>query len=190
MNTLSLIIGCMFSGKTTELLRQLTILSKFKKCLYINNSLDTRNKEGVFSTHNPLYKNKIENIDMVSYTDEEFKNNMENMKTYDVIGIDEFQFFNIDIQLIVELVDIHKKTIFITSLDGDFNRNVFGKVFELIPYCDTIIKQHSYCSNCSNNKTLHHGIFTHKKKKQDDVIDVGADESYISLCRECYVEKN
>ena len=51
--SLDLIIGPMFSGKTTELIRRLNTLQSIgQKCIYINSILDSRNTQN-FSTHNP-----------------------------------------------------------------------------------------------------------------------------------------
>ena len=50
---IDLIIGPMFAGKSTELIRRLNIYSELGlKTLYINSSLDKRSDK-VFSTHNP-----------------------------------------------------------------------------------------------------------------------------------------
>lgn len=87
-------------------------------------------------------------------------------------------------------MDKYKKTIIITGLDGDFNRVKFGDILELIPVCDSIKKLHSFCSNCSNDKNLKPGIFTHKKVKNNEVISIGADDIYMTLCRECYISLN
>ena len=68
--SLEIIIGPMFSGKTTELLRELTGYNAInKKCIYVNSSLDTR-EDNNFSTHNPLIKGLNINsmkIDKINY---------------------------------------------------------------------------------------------------------------------------
>ena len=63
--SLDLIIGPMFCGKTTELLRRLYTLSYVgKKCLYINHLLDTRENTTV-STHNPIINKLDDKIDSI-----------------------------------------------------------------------------------------------------------------------------
>ena len=70
--SLNLIIGPMFSGKTTELIRQLNKFSSIgQKCIYINSSLDIRETTN-FSSHNPSLKKIGDNIDSVKI------NNMNN----------------------------------------------------------------------------------------------------------------
>ena len=85
---LKLIIGPMFSGKTSALIRDLQLCSDIGlKCIYVNSTLDNRS-ENNYSTHNPLIKS-IGTFDSMKmdYLDTEL------FLDYDVIGIDESQFF-------------------------------------------------------------------------------------------------
>ena len=87
--SLNLIIGPMYAGKTTELLRRLNIYQEFGfKTLYVSSSLDSRSNLP-FSTHNPLLKSigKIDSIKVKNLFDVNFEQ-------YNVIGIDEGQFFS------------------------------------------------------------------------------------------------
>ena len=83
--SLDLIIGPMFSGKTTELLRRLYTLSSInKKCIYINSQLDDR-EDANFSSHNP----SITTINVDSMKVNKFDDKLLNtISNYDVIGID------------------------------------------------------------------------------------------------------
>ena len=88
--SLELIIGPMFSGKTSELIRQLVTYSKANlKVLYINSNLDTRCKEA-FSTHNSSLS-PTQNINMIKVVN--LKDACDLVADADVIGIDEAQFF-------------------------------------------------------------------------------------------------
>ena len=105
--TIDLIIGPMFAGKTTELIRRLNIYAELGfKTLYINSSLDTRSNK-IFSTHNPIIE-KIHKIDTIKieYLCEA------NMWIYDIIGIDESQLFsNLKKHVIKYTEDYGKKLI-------------------------------------------------------------------------------
>ena len=58
--------------------------------------------------------------------------------TNDIL-IDEAQFFT-DLMEILYIVEKLNKNVYIFGLDGDFKRNKFGNILDLIPYCDTITK--------------------------------------------------
>ena len=106
--SLDLIIGPMFSGKTTELIRRLTTLSYIgKKCLFINNKKDIRSNE-TYSTHNPNI-NSINNIDSVKLKD---FSEVEFVTKYDVIGIDEAQLFDNLRDFVCKLVNIYDILVF------------------------------------------------------------------------------
>lgn len=184
---LDIILGPMFSGKTTQLLRDLLVASELgQKVLYINHTFDKRGD--VFSTHHPFLVSKNNTgIDFVS---------LETLKgvrkeEYDVIGIDEAQFFDEDylFEFCKTHCDVYKRHIIISGLDGDSNREPFGRILSLIPICDSVVKLKSYCSNCGSKKTK--AIFTHRKDQFDtDKIKVGGKNEYMPLCRECYLAFN
>ena len=175
----------MFSGKTTELIRRLnTFASIGKRCIYVNSSLDNRETTN-FSTHNPDLKSlhKLDSI-KTSQINYDFS---KLLKDYDVIGIDESQLFdhNSITTTIPYLVDQLGKKVIISGLNGDFKRNKFGKILDLIPQCDTITKLDPYCSKCAENGDIVKALFSKKLGDNKDVVDIGYD-NYIPVCRECY----
>ena len=115
--SLDCIIGSMKSGKSSELLRRLTIDSEIGyKVLYINSSKDTRCLDGVpYSTHNPLFINglKSENIDSIAVFNLSVGINVEN---YDVIGIDEAQFFEDLVESVLIWVEKYHKYLLYLSM--------------------------------------------------------------------------
>ncbi len=197
---LDIIIGSMFSGKSSELLRRLGNVTEVGlKALYINNIIDDRNANDVFSTHNPQIKSKLSNMSanliMINTCD---LNKVDDklIESVDIIGIDECQFFS-DISPILKWVKINNKRVIVASLDGDYKSNIFGNTLTLIPKCDTVIKLHAYCTKCatlSTGKKLVPASFTHKtinmeKKdlcKKEIIVDVGEHDKYEALCLECY----
>tara|TARA_Y100000592_G_C5340940_1_gene254211 strand:+ start:31 stop:585 length:555 start_codon:yes stop_codon:yes gene_type:complete len=181
--SLEIIIGPMFSGKTTELLRRLTSYNCInKKCIYINSSLDTR-EETNFSTHNPLIKDININSLKVDSIDDSF---IEKVKDYDVIGIDESQLFSGKLErCVITLVDCMNKIVIVSGLNGDFQRNKFGKILDLIPHCDSVIKLYPYCKKCSEEGCVSRALFSKRIGNKNEVIDVGYN-NYIPVCRKCY----
>jgi hypothetical protein len=57
-----------------------------------------------------------------------------------VIGIDEAQFFCDLKQYVIKWCEEYNKNITVIGLDGDFKRNVFGHILDLIPVCDNFYK--------------------------------------------------
>ena len=140
---LSICCGCMFSGKTSWLMDQ------FKKYSYIGKSIavinyadDKRYHESHLSTHD---KHMIPCIQ--SHLLKDVYNEMEKV---DVILINEGQFFPDLYKIVVEMVEKKNKIVHIAALDGDFKRNVFGEILQLIPRCDDYLKLHALCAKCKD----------------------------------------
>lgn len=191
---LEIFLGCMFAAKSTNVLARLfTVTEVGLNALYINHKIDVRNKDDVFSSHNPQLRNKLSEgkVRMIQ-TDCLESINKALIEEADVIAIDEAHFFP-DLNLAVEWVDKLHKRVIIASLDGNYKRERFGKVLDLIPKADTVTKLSAYCVLCSKNKILRPAIFTHKFVKPntaDTIVDVGAHDKYASLCRACYLTEN
>ena len=79
----------------------------------------------------------------------------------------------------------YNKKIYISGLDGDFERKKFGNILDLIPHCDNVRKLKSLCSICKNGTP---GIFSMRLTNEKEQTLVGSD-NYIPVCRNCY-EKN
>lgn len=185
---LSIVLGPMYGGKTTELLRKLNIYSELDmKVLYINTDLDTRKETDIFSTHNPLLSNlgKIKGIKT-----KELKNIISLSEKYDVIGIDEAQLFTDLYEFVKQLVDESGKKVIVAGLSGDYNRKLFGNVHSLIPLCDELIKLNAYCKNCcKNNNNLVPAHFSKRiNTVEDSTILIGGANLYIPVCRKCYFQ--
>ena len=80
----------------------------------------------------------------------------------------------------------NKKHIIIATLIADFKGNKFGKVLDLIPICDEIIKLDSYCIECSKEKKIKKAIYSKRITKNKESIDIGGSDKYIAVCREHY----
>ena len=180
VGSLDIIIGCMKAGKTSHLIKELTIYHQLGfKVLYVNHVLDTRGEH--FSTHNPSLNEKI-------IMDHKKVETLESFETlfdeYEVIGIDETQFFKNIKPVILNLVEKLGKRVILSGLSGDFHRNVFGEIFELIPYCDKLTKLSSFCQRCCVKKIVRDAHFSLKIKETNS--DVGFD-NYVPVCRSCFL---
>ena len=154
MATLNLIIGPMFSGKTTELLRISKRLQSINlKVLLLNYVEDTRYSIHEMSTHDKygLPCTFLKNLNDAKY------------ENYDVICINEAQFFEHLLLFCKKLLE-KNKTIYICGLDGDFKQNKFGEILDLIPLCDSVTKLHAYCAICKDGT---HANFTKRTINSD-----------------------
>lgn len=167
---IELIIGCMFSGKSTELIR---IYNRFKiankRCLMIKHDFDTRYHSDYVITHMGV---KMECIKSHSLLDVD-------VKDYDVICIDEGQFFD-------DLIEFCSKEsldryIVIAGLDSDFKMNPFPNIVNLIPKCEIVRKLNAICLSCHND-----AYFSKRISDEDEINVIGGKDKYISVCRRCY----
>ena len=178
---INLIIGCMFSGKTSELIkecRRRLIINQ--KVLGINYSDDRRYTEEDYIVAHNLEKIKcirVKNLADIAENE---------IKKVDFIFIDEGQFFPDLKEYVVKWCDEYNKSITVISLDGDFQRNIFGHVFDLIPYCDNVIKLKALCKLCSDGTNA---LFTSRISNENQQVVIGVD-NYLPLCRTHYLEQN
>jgi len=190
---LELIIGPMFSGKTSRLIE---IYNQCKFCnisvAVINHSIDKRYDEELLSTHDeikiPCIKTEKlfdiwvdnisleENVDSIPRINDKFK-----LATSSVVLINEGQFFPDLLEFVNQLL-IERKKVYVCGLDGDFERKKFGFILDLIPLCNEVRKLTSLCSICKNGTP---GIFTMRLTDEKEQTVVGSD-NYIPVCRECY----
>jgi len=174
---LELIIGPMFSGKTTRIMNIYDECQRNgDKVLVINYEKDTRYHTSMLSTHD----RRVCPCIFVETLKETMKHI--ELESPDVILINEGQFFSDVYEAVIDMVETYKKKVYICGLDGDFKRQKFGRLLELIPLCDTIIKLKSKCDVCSEP-----ALFSHRKIENEEQVVIGSD-IYIPLCRRCYVE--
>ena len=79
----------------------------------------------------------------------------------------------------------YNKKVYVCGLDGDFKRQKFGQILDLIPLCDKVTKLTSLCSICKNGTP---GIFSKRISSEEEQTLVGSD-NYIPVCRTCYENK-
>jgi thymidine kinase len=164
---LDIIIGTMFSGKTTYLLSEISKLTQLNyKILYINIDFDDRSIN-YFSTHNPLFDkhfNFNNNVTMFKS-----KNLLKiNILPYDIIMIDEAHFFDDLIEFTNSCLD-QQKYIIVAGLQADFAGRKFGKILDLIPICTDIKRLHAYCAECAKDKYCRIAIYSKKIVNSDEL---------------------
>tara|TARA_B100000035_G_C20810717_1_gene469738 strand:+ start:125 stop:655 length:531 start_codon:yes stop_codon:yes gene_type:complete len=175
--SLKLILGCMYSGKTTEILRIVNSLKHINEIpLVIKPKIDNRYSDNKICTHNKQ-EYECQTLENLSDFDNPFH------KKY--IIIEEAQFFKDLLLFVIDQVEIKGKNVIVVGLDGDSDRENFGEIHKLLPLCDDIVKLKAFCSICKNGTP---GIFSKRLSDKKEQVLVGSDGDYIAVCRECYLK--
>ena len=176
--TLRLYLGCMFSGKTSELIREYQRYKKIgKRVICINYSFDTRYGEDEFVYSHDL--NKIECIKSQFLMEIP----QDQIMSYDVILINEGQFFKDILEFCTTYCDKYFKHIIVCGLDGDYLRKPFGQINDLISMADEITKLKAFCTECNDGTPA---IFTWRLSSVKEQVSIGTD--YTPLCRKHYLQ--
>ncbi|XP_031267853.1 thymidine kinase-like [Pistacia vera] len=174
------IIGPMFAGKTTALLRRIRSEgNNGRNVAMIKSSKDTRYAVDSVVTHDGIKFPCWALSDLTSFRQKLGDDAYEKL---DVIGIDEAQFFEDLYDFCCKAADHDGKTIIVAGLDGDYLRRSFGPVLDVVPLADTVTKLTARCELCGKR-----AFFTFRKTmaKQTELI-AGADV-YMPVCRQHYV---
>jgi thymidine kinase len=178
--SLDIIIGPMFSGKSSRIL---SIVSRYSAIdtpvLVVKHELDTRYGNDEIITHD---NRRIECI-RVSDLDNIHK---ELLDEYSVIVVDEAQFFQHLVPFCEHAVDTLQKHVYLVGLDGDSNRRPFGDLLNCIPLADRVERITAFCHRCANGTP---GLFSWRRTQEDNhrQVMVGGHAQYESLCRKCYI---
>lgn len=186
MNTpkLDLIIGCMFSGKTTELMNRIrkAHLIYPTTVLIINNDKDKRyDDSGSVCSHDKQVIRSMSVNDLSSVFDTTEYN------AASVVFVDEAQFFSDLKTFCLKAVEEDGKWVTICGLDGDFQRNKFGDVVDLVPYADSVYKTTALCLECRDGTPA---LFSARLQSScKDQVLVGEHDTYVPVCRKHYLVK-
>ena len=179
--TIDIIMGCMFSGKSTELIRRVNRYKVLEKqMMIINHSLDNRYGENNIATHSNL---KIDCICVseLESVKEKFKAAYENCH---ILIIEEAQFFKGLYKFVLEACEIHYKKVLVVGLDGDSNRNEFGEILKLIPVCNSVKKLYGLCVICNDGTDA---CFTKRLTQTKEQVCIGTNE-FIAVCRKHFLQ--
>ena len=179
--TIDIIMGCMFSGKSTELIR---LANRYKvlevPLLIVNHSLDNRYHESAIATHSNIKMDclSINSLDMI-------KNKyLSNYEESQVIIIEEAQFFKGLFDFVINACETDGKNVIVVGLDGDSNRCKFGEILDLIPVCDSVKKLYGLCVQCKDGTKA---CFTKRLVENNEQVFIGSSE-FQAVCRKHYLE--
>ena len=174
---IEIILGPMFAGKSSELIRRTGRYKSIgKNVLLINHSYDIRTDNNV-QTHSKYKERAIKVSSLMDLLDKDI------FKHADVIGIDEAQFFN-DLYNFVVLAEKYNKIIIVSGLDGDYKRQPIGQILNLIPLCDNVVKLNAYDMIDKDGSP---GIFTKRIIDSDKQIVIGAEKEHIAVSRKNFL---
>ncbi|ATZ80288.1 thymidine kinase [Bodo saltans virus] len=184
VGTLKIILGCMYSGKTSALIAEYHKWESInKKPLCINFTGD--NRYGNICENN-MYNHNKSSVKCV-YTSNLLYVEEHIIDSVDVILINEGQFFPDLYDAVKYWCDVKQKNIIVSGLDGDYKRNEFGQMLKIIPLSNHVEKLNAFCAKCADGTLAQ---FTHRISKEKDLILIGGHGDYVALCRNCYFNGN
>ena len=177
--SLEIVLGPMFSGKSSRILSTVSRYSALKlPILVIKHSRDTRYSDIEVSTHDNR-KTPCLSLERLSDISES------ELQKYQLIIVEEAQFFHGLIDFVKHVVDVLRKNVVLVGLDGDSRRMPFGEILQCIPLADKVEKLTSLCARCANGTEA---IFSRRLTQSEEQVLVGAADQYQAVCRRCYLE--
>lgn len=171
---IEIIFGPMFAGKTTEMLKRVNCYKNSQRStVVIKYANDTRYSVDKVSTHDYITHEAIPCLELMS--------NIKTCVRYDVIGIDEGQFYPDIVEFSTRLANM-RKIVVIAALDGSFQRKKFGSVIDLVPKADSVIKISAICQ-----RSLKKGYFTMRTVESEELELIGGDEAYTAASRSTFM---
>lgn len=181
MGHLSLIIGCMFAQKTTELLRRVRRYQSIGyRVLVANYVADIRYGQDRIASHDKEFEAAI-CVDRLSALEEQVRSG-----NYQVLAIDEGQFFPDLYEKVTQWADELPLHIVISGLDGTSDRTPFGDILRLIPHAEEVERLTAFCAVCRDGTV---GMYSQYLSgvKDDQSVAVGGADSYRPVCRKHYL---
>eukprot|EP00090_Calanus_glacialis_P027382 TRINITY_DN4312_c0_g1_i2.p1 TRINITY_DN4312_c0_g1~~TRINITY_DN4312_c0_g1_i2.p1 ORF type:complete len:265 (-),score=66.91 TRINITY_DN4312_c0_g1_i2:618-1376(-) len=172
---IQLIFGPMFSGKSTELIRRLKRYQVAQyEVLIVKYAKDVRYDEGGIATHCGQTLPAVSATMLGELTGK--------TEAYDVIGIDEGQFFG-DVVDWCETMANKGKIVLVAALDGTFQRKPFCDILSLVPLAEEVTKLSAVCMNCFQDASFSKRI---SSGDGETVEVIGGADKYMAVCRSCY----
>lgn len=173
---IEVVCGCMFSGKTEELIRRLNraIIAKQQVEIF-KPKVDTRyHKEDVVS-HNET---------SIRSTPVNFANDILLLAgNCDVVGIDEAQFFDHDIVEVCNKLANSGKRVIVAGLDMDFEGKPFGPMPNLLAVAEFVTKVHAICAESGELAS-----FSYRLSDEDQKVLLGEKQEYEARSRRSFME--
>lgn len=170
---IEVICGSMFSGKTEELIRRLKRVKIANlKAEIFKPAIDTRYDETKIVSHDTNF--------ILSTPVDSSQNILLLAQDVDVVGIDEAQFFDVEISNVCEQLALKGIRVIVAGLDMDYTGKPFGQMPNLLAIADYITKLHAICARCGNIANI-----SYRKTKTEGQVLLGEKDIYEPRCRHC-----
>lgn len=171
---IEVITGCMFSGKTEELIRRVRRAKIARQKVEIFKPFhDKRYSEDAVVSHdeNLVFSTVVDSCDVL----------LEKGKAYEVVAIDEAQFFDDQLVEVCEALALEGVRVITAGLDLDFKGRPFGPIPYLLAVAEYVTKVHAICPHCGNLAT-----HSYRLTPEQDTVLIGEKDKYEPRCRKCY----
>lgn len=181
---IEVITGCMFSGKTDELIRRLERSEiAGEEVQVFKPVIDDRYGDDIIGAHN----GKEWKANVVDVEEESVESIMDKAEGAEVIGFDEANFFSEELVEICEKLASRGCRVIVCGLDQTYRGEPFHPVPELIARADYVKKLQAICSKCGQAATKTQRLIDGEPAHVDEpTVVVGADEKYQARCRSCH----
>lgn len=179
---LEVITGCMFAGKTEELMRRLRRHEcAHRRVITVKHTFDNRVDVNCIDSHAGKMRLALAADSAATLQ------TLVDSAHPEVVAIEEVQFFPTEVlQTILDLVDTGKIVI-VSGLDTDFRGEPFGIMPTLLVQADDVSKLSAICVCCGRDARFTQRIINGRPAKYaDPIIMVGAEEAYEARCRDCF----
>ena len=169
---IEVIVGCMFSGKTEELLTEIRRCRIAKQNFQLfKPKTDNRYSDTDVASHN---KNSWPSQDV--HSSGEILDSL--LPNTHVVAIDETQFFDFGIIEVCTTIANSGKRVILAGLDTDWRGRPFGPMPQLLAIAEVVKKQYAICMVCGDPATRTQRIVA----AEDDIL-LGSTEAYEACCR-------
>ncbi len=171
---IEVVCGCMFSGKTEELIRRLrrAKIAEMKVEVF-KPKIDTRYDESSIVSHDTttVLAQPVEHASKILKVSDDTT----------VVGIDEAQFFDEELPEVCQQLALRGIRVIVAGLDMDYRGVPFGPMPHLLAIAEYVTKVHAICVHCGNLAT-----HSYRLAEGDSIILLGEKERYEPRCRACY----
>lgn len=172
------VCGCMFSGKTEELIRRLKRAKiADMKVEVFKPKVDTRYDEAAIVSHDTTA--------VLATPVGDSSRLLEVPADIQVVGIDEAQFFDKNLPDVCQELALRGIRVIAAGLDMDYRGIPFGPMPEMLAIAEYVTKVHAICVHCGNLAT-----HSYRLAEGDAVVLLGEKEQYEPRCRTCYHQGN
>ncbi len=175
---IEVICGSMFSGKTEELIRRLRRAQIANQQVEIYKpAIDTRYSVAEIVSHNlsSIHSTPVTSAEQILLLS----------SGVEVIGIDEAQFFDMQLPEVIRALANRGSRVVIAGLDMDFKGRPFGPMPALLAMAEFVTKVHAICQRCGSLANYSYRL----EQTQEQQLLVGEKDLYEPRCRRCFFEE-